>query len=156
MLTLRHNGTDYIDFTPADLADHGVPAAVIDHALTEAIAAEGSRAIDAYCDGAIGNSASRATRYELKEIAANAYRAAGYPDEVPADVAELLSAEAQARHLTIRTLAELIINTAAGFRALSARAEAGRARCKTAAAAAVGIDAKRAAVRAVVADVIAG
>lgn len=111
-------GDQWVPYSPPPipLADHDEPIA--NAAVDE---------IDAVCDGVYTRSASRTARYSQKYAEALEYRAAGYPDPVPAGYRYLASSEAPARGLTTHELADLIIARAEAFDQLGAEAEAARA-----------------------------
>ncbi len=111
-------GDQWVPYSPPPipLADHDEP-------IANAAADE----IDAICDSVYTRSPSRTARYSQKYAEALEYRAAGYPDPVPAGYRYLASTEAAARGLTVPELADLIIARAEAFDQVGAEAEAARA-----------------------------
>ena len=152
-LTITHEGRQYLEMTPAELAEAGVPQTEIDAALDEQIIDLAQARIDAIVDQVFTASASRASRYEAKYQEALRYRDAGYPSSVSAADYPYLTAEAQARGLTKRQLADAIIAAADAYRQFGALAEAKRAELKQAVPAAPDAAAKQAAAEAIVAEV---
>ena len=152
-LTLTHEGKTHVNATPEYLIEAGVPQAVIDAALDEQIVHQAQARIDAIVDRVFTASASRASRYEAKYQEALRYRDAGYPGSVSAADYPYLTAEAQARGLTKRQLADAIIAAADAYRQFGALAEAKRAELKQAVPAAADAAAKQAAADAIVAEV---
>ena len=152
-LTVRHGGHTYVDATPEFLRASGVPQEVIDAALDEQIVRQAQARIDAIVDQVFTASASRASRYEAKYQEAQRYRDAGYPSSVSAADYPYLTAEAAARSMTKRQLADAIIAAADAYRQFGALAEAKRAELKQAVPAASDAAAKQAAADAIVAEV---
>ena len=152
-LTLEYEGRIYHGYGPADLRKAGVPQTVIDAALDEQIVDQAQARIDAIVDRVFTASASRASRYEAKYQEALRYRDAGYPSSVSATDYPYLSAEAPARGMTKRQLADAIIAAADAYRQFGALAEAKRAALKQAVPAAADAAAKQAAADAIVAEV---
>ena len=152
-LTITHEGRQYLEMTPADLREAGVPQEVIDAALDAQIIDMATARIDAIADGVFTASASRSARYREKYQEALRYRDAGYPGNVSADDYPYLTAEAPARGLTKRQLADAIIAAADAYRQFGALAEAKRAELKQAVPAATDAAAKQAAADAIVAEV---
>jgi len=109
--------------------------------------------MDAIADGVYTRSVSRGARYEQKYAEALRYRDAGYPGTVSAAEYPFLSAEAPARGVTKRELADAIIAAAEAYRQFAALVEAKRAELKQAVAAAADEPAMRAAAEAIVAEV---
>ena len=152
-LTVNHDGRMHIGMTSDQLAAMGVPQEVIAAALDASIVDEAQRQIDGIVDRVFTASASRASRYEAKYQEALRYRDAGYPGSVSAAEYPYLTAEAQARGITKRQLADTIVAAADVYRQFGALAEAARARLKTDVAAATDEAAKRTAAEAIVAEV---
>ena len=152
-LTITHGGRQYIEMTPDEMRAAGVPLEVIDAALNAQIVDQAQAQIDTIVDRAFTASASRASRYEAKYQEALRYRDAGYPSNVAEADYPYLTAEAPARGLTKRQLADAIIAAADAYRQFGALAEAKRAELKQAVPAAVDAAAKQAAADAIVAEV---
>ena len=152
-LTITHEGRQYLEMTPAELAEAGVPQAAIDAALDTQIIDMATARIDAIADEVFTASASRSARYEAKYQEALRYRDAGYPGNVSADDYPYLTAEAPARGMTRRELADAIIAKADAYRQFGALAEAKRAELKQAVPAATDAAARQAAADALVAEV---
>jgi len=152
-LTITHEGRQYLEMTPDDLRAAGVPQEVIDAALNAQVIAAATVRIDAIVDRVFTASASRASRYEAKYQEALRYKQAGYPAQVAAAEYPYLSAEAPARGMTKRQLADAIIAAADAYRQFGALAEAKRAELKQAVPAATDAAAKQAAADAIVAEV---
>ena len=152
-ITLTHEGHTYVAATLGQLAEAGVPQVVIDAALDVQIVDQAQAQIDTIVDHAFTASASRASRYEAKYQEALRYRDAGYPSNVAEADYPYLTAEAPARGLTKRQLADAIIAAADAYRQFGALAEAKRAELKTTVPAAADATAKQAAADAIVAEV---
>ena len=152
-LTIIHNGRQYLEMTPDDLRAAGVPQEVIDAALNARIVEAATARIDAIADRVFTSSASRSARYEAKYQEALRYRDAGYPSSVAEADYPYLTAEAPARGMTKRQLADAIIAAADAYRQFGALAEAKRTELKQAVPAASDAAAKQAAADAIVAEV---
>ena len=152
-LTITHEGQQYLEMTPEDLRAAGVPQEAIDAALDMQIIDMATARIDAIADKVFTASASRSARYEAKYQEALRYRDAGYPANVSADDYPYLTAEAPARGMTKRQLADAIIAKADAYRQFGALAEAKRAELKQAVPAADTAEARQAAADAIVAEV---
>ena len=141
LLSLTHNGRQFINCSAAELAEAGVPAATIDDAVAAVVTSDAHRAIDAICDALYTHSPSRDARYNNKYDEAIRYRDANWPSSVAeADYPTLVN-EAPKRGLTKRQLAEQIIARRDAFNLLGGKAEATRAEIETSVAAAAGADA---------------
>ena len=152
-ITIEYQGLTYQDWTIDDLRREGVPQEVIDAALDEQIVHQAQARIDAIVDRVFTASASRASRYDAKYQEALRYRDAGYPGNVSADDYPYLTAEAAARGMTKRQLADAIIAAANAYRQFGALAEAARAKLMQAVPAAADAAAKQPAADAIVAEV---
>lgn len=152
-LTVTHAGRQYLEMTPDELAAAGVPQDVIADARRARIVAAAAARIDAIADAVFTASASRSARYEAKYQEALKYQQAGYPASVAEADYPYLTAEAPARGLTKRQLADAIIAAADAYRQFGALAEAKRAELKQAVPAATDADAEQAAADAIVAAV---
>ncbi len=152
-ITLTHEGITYIDSTPEQLAEAGVPANVIQQALDAQIIRQAEQQIDAIADHVYTVSPSRSARYQLKLAEAQRYMDAGAPAKPKAADYPYLTAEATARGITPKQLAQAILAAAQAMEAFGAIAEAARARLKTEVPGAADEAAKQAAAAAIVAEV---
>ena len=152
-LTITHDGRQYVAMTPEQLAEAGVSAEVIRQALDEQIIRQAEQQIDAIADHVYTTSPSRSARYRRKLEEAIRYRDAGYPGNVPDADYPYLTAEAPARWITKRQLADAIIAAAQAYDAFGALAEARRAQLKVDVPAAADEAAKQAAADAIVTEV---
>jgi len=152
-LTITHEGHTYLAMTPDELEQAGVPAEVIRQALDAQIIHQAEQQIDAIADHVYTTSPSRAARYQLKLAEAQRYMDAGAPAKPKAADYPYLAAEAAARGITPKQLAQAILAAAQAMEAFGATAEAARARLKTEVPTADDEAAKQAAATAIVAEV---
>ena len=155
-LTIAHDGRQYVAMTTEELQQAGVPAEVIRQALEAQIIERAQAQIDAIADRVYTTSPSRSARYRRKLEEAIRYRDAGYPGNVPDVDYPYLTAEAPARGITKRQLADAIIAAAQAYDTFGAAAEAARARLKTEVPQAADEAAKQGAAGAIVAEVQQG
>lgn len=148
---ITHNGRTLYNVSVDDLVAAGMPVETVTAALDARITNDAHAQIDTLCDRLYTTSPSRDARYNNKYLDAVRYRDAGYPATVSADDYPTLVAEAPARGLTKRQLADVVIAKRDAFNALGGAAEAARAQIEGAVMAAEGEDAKRAAAAAIVA-----
>ena len=109
--------------------------------------------IERIADEVYTRSAARAARYTEKYREAQRYRQAGYPPQAAAEDYPYLTAEAGARGVTLRALADAILMAAEAYQRFGALVEAKRAALKMAVAAAPDEASKQAAANAIVAEV---
>jgi len=152
-LTITHGGRQYVATTPEQLAEAGVPAEVIQQALDAQIIERAQAQIDAIADRVYTTSPSRAARYQLKLAEAQRYMDAGAPAKPKAADYPYLTAEAAARGITAKQLAQAILAAAQAMEAFGAGAEAARARLKTEVPQAADDAAKQVAAAGIVAEV---
>ncbi len=153
-LTITHEGRTYVAMTPEQLTEAGVPAEVIQQALDAQIIHQAEQQIDAVADRIFTASASRAARYEGKLREALQYHEAGNPTTKAAKAEyPMLAAESAARGISMKQMADAILQAAARYRDFAALAEAKRAQLKVDVPAAADEAAKQATAAAIVAEV---
>ncbi len=99
--------------------------------LDERYIFSGESQIDAIADSIYTTSASRAARYERKLDQATAYKTAGYPMPIDADLYPYIASEAIERNITEQAMADLILFKSQAFEAFGAKMETLRVKLKT-------------------------